>query len=317
MASLGGLTSAAQAPIFRRPMPLDRRLRPLVLLILGPLLLGASCSGGRGEASTAEQPDEPEVSEGPRIESLDAVDVSELTRAETRVWVELVNERLSPCNEPVSVGRCVEEERSCRRCVPAARYLVRLIGEGYERQEIEELYDLRYGRNTELEIDLEGAPLRGSPMARVTIVEFSDFECPYCGRAHPIIEQALRDFDGRVRVAFRHYPLSSHPHALLAARAAVAAANQDRFWEMHDQLFEHQRQLEQSDIENYAEEIGLDMSRFRADLEADATQARVDADREAGRELGVEGTPTLFVNGRRFRESPTSLNAYLREELDL
>ncbi len=294
------------------------RLLIVPLTLLSCLSLGASCSGGaQGETSSGGSGgNDTPAQEGPRVESLEQVDTSQLTRAEQRVWVELVNDLLSPCGEPVSVGRCVSEERGCRRCVPAARYLVRLIGEGYERQEIEDLYASRYGRDRALEVSLEGAPSRGSPMAPVTIVEFSDFECPYCGRAHPILQQVMRDFEGSVRVVFKHFPLSAHPRAMPAARAAIAAGNQGKFWEMHDLLFEHQRQLEDEDIEGYAEQLGLDMERFRTDMASAETQRRIERDKEEGQHLGVEGTPSFFVNGRAFQEPPSALPAYIREELD-
>jgi protein-disulfide isomerase len=298
----------------RQPMTRTRLLFvPLSFFAL--MSLGASCSGQSGTARGAGESDP--AGEGPQVTNLDPVDTSDLTRAQRRVWVDLINDLLSPCGEPVSVGRCVAEQRSCGRCVPAARYLVRLIAEGYERQEIEEHYAARYGRDEAVQLDLEGAPVRGSPMAQVTVVEFSDFECPYCGRAHPILQQLLNEFDGRVRLVFKHYPLSSaHPHAVAAARAAIAAGNQGKFWEMHDLLFEHQRQLEEEDIEGYAERLGLDMDRFRADLASVETQRRIERDKEEGQRVGVEGTPTFFVNGRRFREPPSALTAYIREELD-
>jgi protein-disulfide isomerase len=289
---------------------------------LAVLSIGASCSGTRGDAGGVGaaggngRSGEPAPAHGPRIERLDAVDLSDLTPAERRIWVDLVNAQLSPCGEPVSVARCVAEGRSCRTCVSAARYLVRLVAEGYERSDIEELYELRYGRDTALEISTEGLPMRGSPMAQVTIVEFSDFECPHCGRSHPIINQILREHEGQVRVFFRHYPLSSHPRAMPAARAAVAAGEQGRFWEMADLLFSHQRRLEDEDLERYAAELGLHLERFRAAMRSPETQARIERDREEGRRLGVDATPTFFVNGRRFREPPTSLPAYVREELD-
>jgi len=293
-------------------------LRALVVVLCALLSLGASCSGteesdsqtGGGGGQGSEAPS------GPRVESLEAVDVSELTSAERRIWVELINDQLSPCGEPISVGRCVDEGRSCRQCVPAARYLARLIRDGYERQEIEEHYATRYAEENHLEIETDGAPSRGSQMAQVTIVEFSDFECPYCGRAHPIVQQLLDDYEGQVEVVFMHFPLSSHPHAMPAARAAVAAGNQDRFWEMHDLLFEHQQQLEQEHLERYAEQIGLDMERFRADMESEETQDRIEANKELGRRLGVEGTPSFFIDGRRFQEPPSALNEYVREALD-
>lgn len=291
------------------------RVAPIGLICsLALLSIGASCSGTRsGESAEARTP---------RVERIAAVDLSDLTASERRVWVDLVNEMLSPCGEPVSVARCADASggepsaRTCRACVPATRYVARLISEGYERSEIEELYELRYGRDTAVEVQTEGFPTRGAPMAPVTIVEFSDFECPFCGRAHPLLTELMRELDGQVKVVFRHYPLSGHPRAMPAARAAVAAGQQGKFWEMTDLLFEHQRALEDDDLERYAQQLGLDMERFHTDLHSPETQAAVERDREEGRRLGIEGTPTFFINGRRFREPPASLPAYVREELD-
>ena len=302
---------------------------PATVLAAALMLMGASCGGGSessgggsaqsgsdqsgGSGATKQPPRE----SGPRVERIEAVDVSELTTGERRVWVDLINDVLSPCGDPISVGRCATTEGSaCRRCVPAARYLVRLIAEGYERGEIEDLYGLRYGRDSALEVTTDGHPSRGAPMAQVTIVEFSDFECPFCGRAHPILQEILREYEGQVRVVFRHYPLAQHTHAQPAARAAIAAGNQGRYWEMHDLLFEHQMQLSDEDIDRYATQLGLDMERFHADLRSPETQTRIDRDREEGQHLSVDSTPSFFVNGRRFREPPSSLAAYIREELD-
>jgi predicted DsbA family dithiol-disulfide isomerase len=293
------------------------------LIVLVPVLalvcVGASCSGGErgsaGEGASSGNDQAPRERRA-RIERIDGVDVSALTNAERRIFVDIVNDQLSPCGEPTSVARCAQETRSCRTCIPAARYVVRLVSEGYERAEIEEMYSARFGRDTRLELDIEGRPMRGAPMAQVTIAEFSDFECPYCGRAHPIVQEVLREFEGQVRLVFFNYPLPGHPHAMPAARAAVAAGNQGKFWEMHDLLFEHQQALEDEDIDGYARQIGLDMERFHADLRSPETQRRIEADREAGHRIEVQGTPTLVINGRRFAEPPTSLAAYVREELE-
>jgi protein-disulfide isomerase len=280
--------------------------------------LGASCDDGTEEAEVTDVTGTPAGSgdESERITELPQVDISELTRGEKRIWADVVNDQLSPCGEPVSVARCAAEARGCRRCVPAARYVGRLVMEGYEKSEIEELYELRYGRDTEVEMDVAGAPVRGAPMAPVTIVEFSDFECPYCGATHPVLTRLLREYEGRIRLVFRHYPLDGHIHSRPAARAAVAAGNQGKFWEMHDLLFEHQEALEAEDLEDYAERLGLDMQRFRRDMESEQTQARIDADKERGHAIDVTGTPTILINGRRYQEPPRSLPAYIREELD-
>lgn len=300
------------APIMRTP-PISL----VMLLVIAFSTMGASCSGG---SSTTENPPttnrgSSERPAGPRVEQIAGVDVSELTSAERRIWVDVVNDQLSPCGDPTSVAACADRG-TCRMCVPAARYVVRLLEEGRERTEIEELYRSRYGRDTRVEIDTANHPVRGAAMAPITIALFSDFECPYCGRAHPIIQQALEELDGQVQVVFFQYPLTMHTHATPAARAAIAAGNQNKFWEMHDVLFEHQRALEDEDIDGYATNIGLDMERFRADLRSPDTQRRIDEDRALGERLHVEGTPTMFINGRRFSEAPQSLLAYLREELE-
>ena len=114
---------------------------------------------------------------------------------------------------------------------------------------------------------------------------------------------------------FKHCPLLQHPRAAPAARAAEAAHNQDRFWQMHDLLFENQRALEDADIERYARELGLDLERFRADIASPGVQARIDADRDEAVRVGVAGTPTLFVDNRRFEESLQALDAYVQEAL--
>ncbi|MEM9073867.1 MAG: thioredoxin domain-containing protein [Myxococcota bacterium] len=251
------------------------------------------------------------------IEELPGVETYDLEGAERRAWVRLVNQQLSPCGEPVSVARCVTEERACGKCKVAAEYIARLLAEGAEPSEIRELYRNRYSEEAIYAIDIEGAPVRGTPMgAAVTIVEFSDFECPYCGQAHPMLQRILRRFEGRVRMVFKHYPLSGHEHAVPAARAAVAAMRQGKFWEMHDMLFENQDALEPSDLVRYAERIGLDVARFRADLEADETQALIDENRAQGQEAGVRGTPSIYINGHKFEEPLESLEEYVREELE-
>jgi hypothetical protein len=290
------------------------------LVATASVLMGASCSGGSQEQSSGEGHGSG-AEHGPsasHVDSIPGVDISELTGAERRIWVDIVNDQLSPCGEATSVAACATGNgaHTCHACVPAARYVARLIGEGYERSEIEDLYDMRYGHDTGVEVATDGFPTRGAVMARVTIVEFSDFQCPHCGHAHPILRQLLREFEGDVRIVFRNYPLPGHPRAQPAARAAIAAGNQDKFWEMADLLFEHQDTLEDEDIDRFATELGLDMARFHTDMAAPETQARIDADHEAGHDLGVEGTPTFFINGRRFHEPPSALAAYVREELD-
>ena len=140
----------------------------------------------------------------------------------------------------------------------------------------------------------------GPADAPTTLVEYGDYECPYCGLAHPIVKEVLHRMGPRVRFAFRNFPLAEmHPHALRAAEAAEAAGAQGKFWQMHDTLYEHQRALDEPDLLRYAERIGLDHTRFLTELSEHAWEARVREDFMTGVRSGVNGTPTFFVNGIR------------------
>jgi Na+/H+ antiporter NhaA len=142
--------------------------------------------------------------------------------------------------------------------------------------------------------------IRGRPGAAITLVEYGDFECPYCGRAEPMIREALRTTEDDVRFVFRHLPLSDvHPHAEAAAEAAEAASAQGAFWEMHDLLFTRQDALTLRDLIRYAGELGLDVERFREDMRQRRYAARVREDISTADSSGVSGTPTFFINGRR------------------
>jgi Na+/H+ antiporter NhaA len=149
-------------------------------------------------------------------------------------------------------------------------------------------------------VDPERDHIRGPDDAPVTLVEFGDFECPYCGMAEPVVRELLADFGDDLRYVFRHLPLSDvHPHAQLAAEASEAAAAQGAFWPMHDLLFQHQGELEPKDLVGYAVELGLDVERFREELRRRAYAPRVAEDVDDADASGASGTPTFFVNGRR------------------
>jgi Na+/H+ antiporter NhaA len=150
--------------------------------------------------------------------------------------------------------------------------------------------------------------IRGPAKAPVTVVEYGDFECPYCGQAEPVIREILADY-GDVRYVWRHLPLNDvHPRAQLAAEGSEAAAAQGKFWEMHDQLLEHQGALAARDLIRYAGELGLNADRFARDLADDVGAARIDEDVDSADLSGVSGTPTFFINGKR-HQGPYDLGA--------
>jgi protein-disulfide isomerase len=155
----------------------------------------------------------------------------------------------------------------------------------------DESVDLRKAR-------LDGAPVRGAPEAPVTIVEFSDFQCPFCAAVRPTLEQLLREYPGQVRLVFKHFPLEFHENAPLAHQAALAAGEQGKFWEMHDQIFANQRAMKRDDLIRTARDLGLNMDRFVADIDSSRFISVVDADKEEGARIGVNGTPSFVINGR-------------------
>jgi Na+/H+ antiporter NhaA len=150
-----------------------------------------------------------------------------------------------------------------------------------------------------LEVDQERDHVRGPTDAPVTVVEYGDFECPFCGQAEPVVRKLLRDF-ADVRYVWRHLPLTDvHPNAQLAAEASEAAADQGAFWEMHDLLLAHQHALGFADLIGYAEQLGLDVERLANDLREHVPATRVAEDVDSADLSGVSGTPTFFINGRR------------------
>ncbi len=146
--------------------------------------------------------------------------------------------------------------------------------------------------------------IQGPADAAVTLVQYGDYECPYCGAAYPIIKEVQARMGERLRFVFRNFPIStSHPHAERAAEAAEAAAAQGRFWEMHDLLYENQRRLRDEDLRAYAEQLGLDVDLFDKELAEHVHAERVHEDFMSGVRSGVNGTPTFYINGARHDDS--------------
>jgi protein-disulfide isomerase len=143
--------------------------------------------------------------------------------------------------------------------------------------------------------------IQGPAEAPLTLVEYGDYECPYCGAAYPIVKEVQSRLGDRLRFVFRNFPITtSHPHAERAAEAAEAAASQGKFWEMHDLLYENQKRLEDADLHRYAAQLGLDAQAFAEDLANGAHTGRVREDFMSGVRSGVNGTPTFYINGLRY-----------------
>jgi protein-disulfide isomerase len=150
-------------------------------------------------------------------------------------------------------------------------------------------------------VAIGASPSRGPSNAPVTIVVFSDFQCPFCSRAEATIRELEAAYPGKIRFVFKNQPLPFHEHARLAAKAALAAHEQGKFWEYHDVLFNHQNSLDRASLERYAEDVGLDLRRFRAALDDPRLDRLIEADIAEARRLDVRGTPAFFINGRNLQ----------------
>ncbi|MGH1343915.1 MAG: DsbA family protein [Nannocystales bacterium] len=147
-------------------------------------------------------------------------------------------------------------------------------------------------------VDVGDAAVKGSDEALVTIVEWSDFQCPFCNRVNPTMAKIHEAYGDKVRVAFKHNPLPMHNRAMAAALAAEAAGRQNKFWEMHDKLFANGKALTDENFEKWASELGLDVAKFKTDMKDKALETKVRKQQSQGATLGARGTPSFFVNGR-------------------
>jgi protein-disulfide isomerase len=267
----------------------------------------STCGKSTAEDATKDKP-VPEV-------TLEGVDTAALTPREKKEWGQYVSEFLSPCqNVPVPISQCVKEKRACAKCLPAAKHVLRGVKDGMTREQIEKSYKGRFDASGVKNVPIDGSPVKGPENAAITIVEFADFECPHCAEVAPMLDKVVEGHKNAIRMAFKFYPLPSHPHADIAARAAVAATNQGKFWEMHHALFTNQRHLEQTDLDSYAKELGIEVSRFHADMQAAATADRIAKDKKLGEDLQIGGTPTIFINGRLF-DGHQDMNEWIALEL--
>jgi len=271
-------------------------------------LFGGTCQGqSQGSAVQKDTPATPDV-------SIPEVDTSALTPREKKEWASYVSEFLSPCADvPVSIAQCAQEKRNCTRCVPAAKFVLKGVRDGQSREQLEKNYHNRFDADRIKNVPIDGSPTKGPDSAPITIVEFADFECPFCAIMAPQLDKAFDDRKGQIRFVYKFFPLASHPHGEACARAGIAAMNQGKFWELHHKMFANREHLEQSDLDSYAKEAGIELNKFHADMQSPATQDRLDRDKKLADSLLVKGTPTIYINGRDY--SPQNdLNDWLNLE---
>ena len=291
------------------------------------LVTGASaCAKSPPEAHSAPAATPPaKVSDKPGDTKTDGqdttlppgVDVAKLDELAKKIFFRVVNSEPSVCGKGQSLLASAKSDGGCRRSLNAVKYVARLADQGYTQSEIADSLEKRYRSTDQKFIDVSDAPMEGNASARVTLVEFADYECPHCKRFQPVLRQILDELRKDIRIYFKHYPLPQHTNARLAAEAAVAAQKQGKFWPYQDKLWENQDSLSPADMEKFAKEIGLDVSKFRVDLDDAKVKAHVQKDRVDGTTLGLSSTPTLYINGREYTDAKDteSLREWVKEEL--
>lgn len=177
------------------------------------------------------------------------------------------------------------------------RYFQKRQQEAMKKQEEQQQAELEQQFKNPVKIDLTGSPVKGPDNAKVTIVEFSDFQCPYCRRGYETMEQVAKAYPNDVKIVFKHFPLQFHNEAEPASKASWAAQQQGKFWEYHEELFKNQDKLGAEYYVELAKSLKLDVERFKKDMASEAAAKQIKADSEIGQKNGIQGTPGFFVNG--------------------
>jgi 2-hydroxychromene-2-carboxylate isomerase len=238
--------------------------------------------------------------------SLPDVDLSHLTAAQRATALKVLRAQNCSCGCGRKLAQCRVEDPQCSYSTGMAKAVVDAVAQGKNADEAQQAaITSRWGTERKLlddpiDIPVGGSPWVGPANAPITVVEFSDFQCPYCAAAIPEIQALLKAYPAQVKLVFKQYPLEFHPQAALAAAAALAAQKQGKFWQMHDALFAAHDQLSRDKVFELARQNGLDMKRFETDLNSTAVREEIMRDVQDGDKAGVEGTPTLFINGQRY-----------------
>lgn len=270
----------------------------LLLFLLTPLLAGAACerkqttdTGALVAADRAAAP----VDTTP----LPGIDASKLDAGKQKLFFTLVDSLGSACGKSQSLRKSLIEDASCKRAPFAVKYVLALVEDEVPEPLIRDEYKAKYeSKDAPPKLDVSKAPRVGNDDALIRIVEFYDYACGGCRQFKPILDKIAEEHRDRVAVHYMMYPLGKWPDSKSAGQAAIAAAQQDKFKEMHALLFERAPQHNREAVMAYAKELGLDLDKFTAAYEAAGPQ--VDGDHAQGDKAGVDMTPTVFVNERKY-----------------
>ncbi len=304
-----------------RVSPLLKALQFSVLVLLSLGLTAASCNDGKEPEPSADpakddtannnegkdgqgagkKPSAP--SETIAADTYPGFNLQVLDDAERGKFAAMARAELCPCPESTqSLHDCLrKEETQCE----VAKYSAILIASGIKEKKsqttiLDEVAKYVEGVKKTYEFKLEDTPVRGNPDAKVVLVEFADFQCPHCRMVVPIMQDVSKKYGDKIAFYYKHFPLPSHPQAQIAGQAAEAAHRQGKFWEMHDLIFENQEALSKAKLRGFAQQIGLNMDKFNKDFDSPDVAAHVVKQRAEGEAAQIDGTPSLFINGKRY-----------------
>jgi protein-disulfide isomerase len=250
---------------------------------------------------------------------LDGIATDKLDDDKKHLFFKLVGSLSSPCGKAHSLRTSYKDDAACKRAPFAVRYVLMLVADEATETQIREEFDKKYKPTgpQDLKFDISKAPHDGPEDAPIKLVEFYDYGCPHCQAFKPMLEQVVKDEQGKVVQYFMNFPLEKHENSKSAAQAALAAHAQGRFKEMHDALFAHSPDQTHEQVTDMAKAIGLDMAKFEAVYADPATLQHVMSDLAQGEKAGVDSTPTLFFNSRKYEGPmhPKYIEMWIDEEL--
>lgn len=284
-----------------------------------PLMMGGAC-----EKKTNKPPDTGALTAMDRNGSgatavdttpLKDVDLSKLDKDRTAMFYRLVNTLKSPCGKPESLRVSYTKDTSCKRAPFAVKLVVAMLEDEFPEDKAREDYVHKYENIQTFKLDTSKAPTFGPSDALARIAEFYDYACGHCRDFKKVLDAVMAKYEGKIAVSFMMYPLGHWPESRSAAMASIAAHQQGKFKEMHTMLFSKGTAHSKNDVMGYAKELGLDLAKFEAAYEA--AGAQVDNDKKIGSAAGVDSTPTIFFNERRYTgpQAPKYFGLWIEEEL--
>jgi predicted DsbA family dithiol-disulfide isomerase len=296
----------------------------------GAAVAAVASGGGSGGGGGDKAPDRPadKVPEllkavGPRPTDADlpGFPLSEMPEAAARNFLQFAQDTFPPGGCPFTLQGALKEKKCFEQSKRALIIGGMMANEGAKASEISKVFNdyfAAFSPSKRTSFDLKSAPACQGPVdAPLTMVEFSDFECPYCAAARPLLEQLVVEMKGKLRLCWKPFPLQAHPHAAATSRTAMYALEKGKFWEMHDIMFQNQASLDNDSLKSYAMKVGLDGEDLMKAIATDRFNDRITASKEEGKKAGITGTPSIFINGRELvlPIAPETLRFTLDDEL--